>query len=67
MSSRLTIRPLSQQEISRALIHEAAGADTTQLQTLAQLVEQIDDALLVVENPQLAARLLIAQREQKAA
>jgi hypothetical protein len=67
MSSRLSIRPLSQQEISRALIHEAASPDSTQLQTLAQLVEQIDDALLVVEHPQLAARLLIAQREQKAA
>jgi hypothetical protein len=67
MTSRLSIRPMSQQEISQALRELAAETDAATLQTLAQLVEQIDDALLVIEHPQLAARLLAAHHGRNAA
>jgi hypothetical protein len=67
MTSRLSIRPMSQQEISKALREQAGETDAAQLQTLAQLVEQIDDALLVIEHPQLAARLLAARSGRNAA
>ncbi len=67
MTSRLNIRPMSQQEISTALSQWTAEADALQLTTLAQLVEQIDDALLVIEHPQLAARLLAVQSGRNAA
>jgi hypothetical protein len=64
MSSRLNIRPASAAEPQPPA---EAGPDAAQLQTLAQLVEQIDDAVLVVENPQLAVQLLVGQNGQKAA
>jgi hypothetical protein len=66
MPGRLSIR-MSQQEIARAMAQEAVGVDPSQLHTLAQLAEQIEDALLVVEHPQLAARLLAAQADRKVA
>src|SRR3954468_4360471 len=61
MSGRLTIRPMSQQEISQALSENGAGADLSWLQILAALVEQIGDAKVIIENPHLAARLLASQ------
>jgi hypothetical protein len=68
MSKRIQL-PASMEELSRQVVAfpmqdpaEAGG-----LETLAQLVEQIDDALLVVENPRLAARVYAALRSIKAA
>jgi len=58
---------MSQQEISQALAEISTGGDLAGLAILAALVEQIDDADLVIEHPQLAARLLTGQNERKAA
>jgi hypothetical protein len=64
MSRRLCLKSLSEQEMS------PGGADvigSDDLETLAQLIQQIDDALLVVEHPPLAARVYAALRTAKAA
>ena len=37
------------------------------LDTLAQLVSQLDDALLIIEHPRLADRIFVALRATKAA
>jgi hypothetical protein len=53
-----------------ALLPHSSAADASQpedLETLAQLVGQIDDALLVVEHPRLAAQVYAALRSAKAA
>jgi hypothetical protein len=57
------VKVLSQEEPAAV----AEPEPSSQMLTLAQLVHQIDDALLIVEHPQLAACVYAALRPVKAA
>ena len=51
-------------------VEPQAGAEpqpSSQMQALAQLVHEIDDALLIVEHPELAACVYAVLRPVKAA
>lgn len=68
MSKRIQLVPAAGRQNQPSLAISAVDCEAaSSLEILAQLVEQIDDALLVVEHPHLAARVYAALRSTKAA